>query len=504
MVASLGVAWLYAQHDPGAAFYLITTRFWQLASGVLLYLCIARWSTPVGTGVRGRVLASSGAWLSLLLLGWSLWSSVPADFPFPGGWMPVVATLGLLGFLYWHPDTLPGRALRRPLMIAIGKRSYSLYLWHWPVLALLRWTSGVESPWALAAASVLTVASAELSYRYVEAPLRYSPRLRQWTRLRVLTVGTAALAACALLSLTLIKGRPWFSLSTVTRNEAEWYPEALQSLDEVPRCRLQKDRSDDGSVQARIYTRNGCTAPSGPVPRIFALGDSHALAYITLLSEHVLRTGGEVVLYPNPECSFANLRTPGPDAACETQAQSILEDIARRADSGDILFLAALRLNRFSDQDGNPPPFDVMESMRSEAASAIRAQARTRLRAQLQPLRAQGIRIVFEAPKPVLPAPPFRCSDIFNAGNPDCRGGLGYSRQSLLAYRAPVMIALRQLSVELGSQIWDPFPVLCPQAECTAALDGHPLYFDGDHISGYANRLMYASFAEFLAGQPRR
>ena len=499
LVASLGVAWLHSHSDPGAAFYLITTRFWQLAAGVLLHLGMMKLQTRSEVPGRWPGLAKTGAWLSLVLLGCSLWISAPGEFPFPGGWMPVVATLGLLGFLYrHHAQSVLGRTLGHPAVTAIGKRSYSLYLWHWPVLVVLRWTSGVDSTATMIAAVVLTVLLAELSFRYVEAPLRYAANLRKWSRPRVLWTGATAIAACAVLSLALILARPWLSLSTVSRNTLDWYPQALKSLDELPGCMLRKNKTNEG-VRAWTYSRTGCAEPAQPSPRIFALGDSHSLAYVTLLSEYALRTGADVVIYPNPECSYANLRTPSPSPACEAQSDAILADIARRAGRGDILFLAALRLNRFSNQDGMLDSTAVVDSLKGDTAAAIRQAAQVRLALDLAPLSRLGMRIVFEAPKPIFPSPPFRCSDAFNSDNPACRAGLTYERQALLDYRAPVLSSLDQLAAQLNGSVWDPFPLLCPQPVCTAALDGRPLFFDGDHISGHANRLLYPSFADFLA-----
>ena len=48
--------------------------------------------------------------------------------------------------------------------------------------------------------------------------------------------------------------------------------------------------------------------------------------------------------------------------------------------------------------------------------------------------------------------------------------------------------------------VWDPFPILCPEQTCSAYREGRPLFFDGDHVSGYGNRLLAPSFGEFVVG----
>jgi peptidoglycan/LPS O-acetylase OafA/YrhL len=504
LIASLGDAWQRAQVSGGATFYLITTRFWELASGVLLYLCLSRFAASDRTTPRWRGIRETGAWIALVLLGYSLWASVPAEFPYPGAWMPVVATLGLLGLVQReNTHSLLSRGLCGRAMIAIGRRSYSLYLWHWPVLVVLRWTSGVNSALALVAALVMTILFAELSYRFVEAPLRYSPTLRQWTRIRVLATGMFAIAACAIAAAGLIKGRSVISLSTVTRHADEWYPESLNTQNDASGCSLQKSKRENALAQSRIYTRTDCPAQSGPAASaIFALGDSHTLSYVTMLSEYVLRTGASVTLYPNPGCSYANLRSVLNSDSCRKQHLAILDDIAAHARQGDILFLAALRLNRISEQDEHHAEADVLKSLDGEQAEQVRREAEITLTTQLRPLRSIGMRIVFEAPKPLLPSPPFRCSDAFNADNPACAEGFSISRDALETYRAPVVASLKRIATQLDASIWDPFPLLCPGSNCTAVSAGHPILFDGDHISAYANRLLYPSFATFVISRP--
>jgi peptidoglycan/LPS O-acetylase OafA/YrhL len=504
LLASLGDAWQRSQSDPGAAFYLISTRFWQLACGVLLHLCLSGISPATPShGARGW-MAGAGALFSSGLLAWSFWSSAPGEFPYPGALMPVLATLGLLGFLYRGDPRSPlTRLLGSSALVYVGKRSYSLYLWHWPVLVLMRWTSGIDTFVLLGTALGLTFALAALSNRFIEGPLRYSPRLRRWTRIRVIVAGLAVIAVSATLSLALVRGKASFSLSTVMQHADEWYPEPLKNLADMPGCSLAKGRIRNGLVQARTYSRTGCDDPSAAAPVIFALGDSHAQSYVTMLSEYVLRTGATVTLYPNSGCSYANLRFGAESKACADQQRAILDDVAARAKPGDVLFLAALRLNRFSDQDGLAVTTNVLESLQGEPAEQVRRNAEVAVRTQLQPLAKAGIRIVFEAPKPLLPAPAFRCSDTFNATNPICRPGLSANRSTLESYRAPVVASLERLSRQLGGSVWDPFPLLCPQPDCTAARQGHPIFFDGDHISAFANRLLYPSFAEFIVGGKR-
>ena len=60
------------------------------------------------------------------------------------------------------------------------------------------------------------------------------------------------------------------------------------------------------------------------------------------------------------------------------------------------------------------------------------------------------------------------------------------------------MASLRELAKLEGVHVWDPFPILCPGATCSAFRGATPVFFDGDHLSGYGGRLLVASFAAQL------
>src|SRR4029077_17046364 len=92
-----------------------------------------------------------------------------------------------------------------------------------------------------------------------------------------------------------------------------------------------------------------------------------------------------------------------------------------------------------------------------------------------------------------------RCVDAFNVGNPICAPGQEISRPDLLRYRAPVLRAFAQIATQVDRvTVWDPFSLLCPADPCTAMRDGHPLFYDGDHVSGYANRMIAPEFEQWI------
>jgi peptidoglycan/LPS O-acetylase OafA/YrhL len=154
--------------------------------GVSLACC---WPTmgdvaPVKPPAR-RVLDLAGlAGLALVLVSMTAWPDY-SPFVYRGGL--VVAALGaaLLIASASHPATRLGRVFGSSPLVWIGKRSYGIYLWHWPIMALSRPHLDVQMPLGLLVLlqTLLTLVLAAASYRYVEMPIRrgeVQARLRAW------------------------------------------------------------------------------------------------------------------------------------------------------------------------------------------------------------------------------------------------------------------------------------------------------------------------------------
>ncbi|MSR19777.1 MAG: acyltransferase [Gemmatimonadetes bacterium] len=481
------------------AFYRTTSRFWQLAAGVLLYQVIRLTGLSLGTRSHAGVWAlarSAGIGVSagLVLLG--LLFARPGGTPWPHGLLPVLGTVGLLGLVYvGGRDGWVARTLSLPPVVGTGRISYSLYLWHWPVFVLFRWTTGLDTTLARVAAVSLALLLALLSYHLVEGPLRHAPSLVRMPDRRFL-----AAAVLVILSLGVAyRGTSWlrggYSLSVVTRNATDWYPYLGVIDPSLPGCAVDTRRSNSTTVLSRV----ACDRPPTDGRRLFVAGDSHAAVYSEMLRRVVLQSGREVTLLSVTECPEPG---PGsPERDCQSYVEYALAEIAAGGGAGDVLFLPRLRLARLTEQWALFDDATAESAVFDSAAQSVRARGETLALAALSPLAERGVRIIFEAPKPLFRAPAFRCSDWFNRGNPICERGLSIERDFLLRYRAPVMESLERLAAQLpGASVWDPFPVLCPGAHCAAASGGRPLFFDGDHLSGYGNRVLVPSFLAHVDG----
>jgi peptidoglycan/LPS O-acetylase OafA/YrhL len=169
--------------DQPAAYFLMPARFWELGTGCLLVPLL---TMKAFRNVKERVPPS----LILLLLAGTL--VVPQHFSVPATVIVTLLTALLIATI--RPLTAAFKLLTYPPVIYIGLTSYSLYLWHWSVLSISRWTIGIHW-WSIPLQIALMFLLAVASYRYVETPLRVA----EWSPIRWKTIafGVAALVFAA-------------------------------------------------------------------------------------------------------------------------------------------------------------------------------------------------------------------------------------------------------------------------------------------------------------------
>ncbi|MBU4611216.1 acyltransferase [Achromobacter sp. GG226] len=505
VILSLGWAAWPGQIDRTSAYYMITSRFWQLGAGVLLYQAMAmagrRFDVATPAPWRwGGAVASAG----LVALAVALATSRAQTFPFPGGLLVVAGALAVLAGLHGTPSGhwLVRALTNRPMLFA-GRISYSLYLWHWPVFVLFRWTVGLDMPVMRFAAASLSLLLAAASYRWVETPMRTLAMTRRVPQIAIVIVGVGMLIGGAGLASLIQNKQSSLSITALARAPHDWYPYGSHASQAQPGCEVHAEihlLSLDRRVDFRAH---GCREDAQAPRRILAIGDSHAMSYEALFRRYVLDTGAEVSVYINGGCPFLSLQPWREDSAhCQGHARVAIEDMLATARPGDVIFLPSLRLPRLTDQWMNFPLAGFERDLLSPAFAERRDAAAREAVEVVRALRQTGALVVFEAPKPIFRSPPMRCVHAYNATNAICADGLSIDRDQLLKWREPVMAAMASVTDGVpGAAIWDPFPVLCPEGpECHAMRDGRPLFLDGDHISGYGNELVVDAFKGFLKG----
>ncbi|MDC0949086.1 acyltransferase family protein [Gammaproteobacteria bacterium] len=171
-VVSLSAAQWASTHSPSAAFYLLPTRFWELSIGVVVAYCKTYLGDSLEKATSSLWITESMGFLGVFLIVYAVFS-FDDTLPFPSVYA-LVPTLGAaLVIIFTSSQSVVGRLLGLEWLAGIGLVSYSIYLWHQPLLSFAKNSSISElSEVTLVLVASLSVPLAFISWKYVEAPFR--------------------------------------------------------------------------------------------------------------------------------------------------------------------------------------------------------------------------------------------------------------------------------------------------------------------------------------------
>ena len=193
--SSFGLSLVLTRLVPPMAFFSLPTRAWELALGGLVALTAGQWRRIPAAP------ASIVGWAGLAVILLACTRLGPTT-PYPGtaALLPTLGAALVIGAGCATPSQGCGRILAIRPMRAIGRISYSWYLWHWPILLIALWSLAPvmgHALWLALAAVLISLGLAVLTLRFIENPLRFAGPVRQ-SAMRSLALGGAAtaLAVC--------------------------------------------------------------------------------------------------------------------------------------------------------------------------------------------------------------------------------------------------------------------------------------------------------------------
>ena len=156
-------------HSQPWAFYSLPTRAWELLTGAVLALAATGWLRL--PGALRAVVGWSG--LAAVVVVGMVYSDA-TKFPGVAAIVPVLATAAIVA-AGTALVTGPASVLRWGPLQWIGRRSYAIYLWHWPALVLIDTKYGPLRPWQRGLVVLASVVVAAISFWAVEDRVRHSP-----------------------------------------------------------------------------------------------------------------------------------------------------------------------------------------------------------------------------------------------------------------------------------------------------------------------------------------
>lgn len=465
-------------YSPEKAFYLLHFRVWELLAGAL----VAFAPRPQYTPVVARALSLVG--IAGILLAVFLYT---ADTPFPGAYaaLPVLSTA-----LVIHAackDGLPALLLSNPASVFIGRISYSLYLWHWPLIVFFRYMLGHDLTIANSIQIILlSFAFAYLSWRFIEQPARYG----SWASSRTLIFGLSGSAVVAAISFAYVvrdfDGAPMRLPDPVSALYAATYDQGPFFSED---CFADSDGK--GQPVSSIHQGRLCPMGAGEKDRTKFLvwGDSHAAAIAPAIDGAARRSGTSGMFVGRASCP------PLPDAAfgpplvvnrCKDFNAAVLELIER--ERFPFVFLVGYWPKYvhqaelagegiFFDPKVVPPLEDWSQPVRASLDATIARFAQ------------QGTRVILvqDVPEMGFDVPEALARARMTGRSIDVAPSLHFTqKRQALARRV-----LAQSAETSGSLLVDPLKAVCDATRCHAMIDGTVLYRDGNHLS--------AKGAEFIA-----
>jgi peptidoglycan/LPS O-acetylase OafA/YrhL len=462
-------------HSPGAGFFLLPTRAWELGAGGMLAM--------IDPKSRSQSRLPSLVGIGVIVAG-SLWLN--SDMAFPGIWglLPTGAALLLIA----NPDnSINQGVLGARLMTSIGKLSYPLYLWHWPALAFARIVTGAPPTAAVTWAAVsCSCAAAYLTYRFVEAPIRAGGFPR------------AAIPAMVA-GLLVVTALGW--VVHVGKLEGRLSGPAIAALDEA----INDWHYPGGFNFGKSSGFKTLQAASHRPQNVLFVGDSH-------IEQYWPRVKYLIDAYPD-EARSALFATyvgcppfPGINSArrgwsCDGFFKFVMEQ-ASRDDVDSVVFGAfweVYLLGEFSvdhtrqaiySTSGNSHSPLELNSLAGERAFADFEQAVATL-----VHHHRRVFILLSNPTSPLFDPVSLVSMHARLASVAPEGALiEPSRQTIEAasfqsFVAPIARRLSALAARAGAVVIDPASTLCRERRCPAVTpQGMPLYMDSNHLRPFYSR----------------
>ena len=479
VVAFPSFAWALIEtaHSPASAFFVTTTRMWELSIGAAVAL---------GAGVFARIARGWAIVIGWLGLGAIAMSGIVVTerTPWPG-YAALLPTLGsaaviVAGFAVTRggPSSLLGT---RPFRW-VGGLSYSLYLWHWPLINIAAACWGPLSVGQGLAVAAVSLAPAWLTFKLLENPLRHSTAISRSARL-AFSVGANFTLAGVVAGLVLV-------VSTTVQNPGRGIDnEALGAAvlaadplgdpagrspgsvryitpDPVDATRDIPDVYGDGCHQNQADAAVlSCTYgnPASPT-EVAVVGDSKVAQWLPALQVLASRNNWKLVVYTKSSCSFSSATTPDNDGkpytAC-TEWNRLLLDRLTRLDTPNYV-ITSQGSARAVTESGELSVDAMVDGLRTSWAALARV----------------GTEVVVIADNPHPGLNVYECVEEHRDALTSCT----YNR-SRLASSGAYVTQTKAVQRRDHVKIVDLFDAICPVDPCSPVIGNVLVYRQGAHLT---------------------
>jgi peptidoglycan/LPS O-acetylase OafA/YrhL len=447
-------------------YYLMPFRFWELGVGCLLALNI--FVAGQRTSLFIQVLSSISV-IAAFALG--------TQMPVLSAALVVSGSVGLI--LAGSNKSILNQFFTSAPMMYVGKLSYSIYLWHWPLICIALWTVGLN--WiSISLILVLTMLLSIMSFYLVEKPIRYGSwfGLKATAFVMAMSVGVVFMMRKA--KFPDFSGTQEAALAITGYTPEEDYDFASQRS--IKDCRGKEISNDPKAAALAIQA---CGAITEGTPRFVFFGDSHSLDMF----------GASETLYRNEVASVFNFGQPGcraPKLDNELDHCNYINTV----------------LKAMPPLKANQKGYVVLRSnYNPKRIDGSLGNYRAKIESYYSQVKELGYAIIYVAPSPKFPSliPGGLCTEQwfrpYWALSESCTNGFRVSRSEELQRTEAFFSELKLLESRLENfHVFNPFPVLCGPDEyyCTANRNGVPIYRDRSHLTLAGGEILGQEFLVFL------
>lgn len=468
LLASFVTCQILGQHADGKAFFLLQARAWELLCGGMVFLL---GENKIPMRLRGAAVGLGGVLIAL-----SFFLVTPAmRWPGSATLLPVIG--GCL-ILLAHQDS--SWIVRGKVFQWLGSRSYSIYLWHWPLVVFLVYFEVEEEPLWIVSGIAVSFVLGSLSYSFVENPARRI--IERAGGLGGFVIVSFCIFAAAIMAQQIRKngGFPLRLPAEVARIEAE---------------RNNRNTRGDKCFEVEANCVYG-----GPQVAALVLGDSHANALINAIAASVPKKSQGVYFRGAPGCllvfSAKALKSDFREQ-CDGLKKDLVDNLSGIYPDVPLIVIQRASYYAFGENEvpgakdpgvprvyfsrpfGEPSDEYLKEFKDSYIDSICRMADR------------HPVYLVRPIPE-MLVMVPQALGRAMLLGRKSVEVSLPVEKYR---QRNKYIFSIQDEAAKIcGAHILDPAPYLCDDEKCYGSRDGKPLYMDFDHLTEFGNRILSPMF----------
>jgi len=446
--------------SPDTAYFSMPFRFWEMAAGCLLCSNIfTKLTTKLETNFS-RILCYASVILLFILF------TISKTYIIPTTISTVIFTS--IFIVTGESKNLLTQFLCHKWSVYIGALSYSLYLWHWPILSIGRWTVGVSNNTVIPL-TLAIILTAVISYHCIEQPLRQ----KKWgkTHKNGIMKGAAAIALTGVGIFGISKNysvlyRATNSTSTnqnLLETPLHWKDKDSKFADTIENCHIEDDSDLSQARLEQCFKKQS----DDTLPRAYVIGDSHAVNHYFGIKKGLL--GFDVRLYTAGwGCGYIPQETADKIAKfkCNKYMPLVDEYLANESNNNDLVFIGMRWVHKKLDVKGIEKKIDTLA----------------------KELKPRGVKIIILDDVPELPDTSLCTARWYRPGaksNPLCQKTIVQVDSELSGLSHLGKLLEKNNSNVSFLRLRDAF---CPEGICSVFDGKKPLYIDEGHLTDAASK----------------